>query len=238
MKKIKTISLIVILSISSVILSGCYNKTETRLTSLIFFREFSSWQEKIILPDGNELTVIHKHSNDPYISFSHLGGIGSGDDHFSVIEFVLPPKKFRWAVARDERPIVLRLNQKQPWLVTYDRTDTICFRFYAFTEDGFATEIAAEDFPKHLAIQNMWLKKERGYRDGKPIDEYEIVAALDPTSYDFQNSLTAKMWLRIEKGIRYSSYTDMKLFGFRDMKADPLFLTEYKKKYINKITTQ
>lgn len=221
-KRIAVVSLIVLFGVLLTLLCS-YNRTETAITSLICCREFSKWTEEVMIADGNAITVNHRHSRDPYISFGHLGGVGSGDDHFSVAEFSAPPQRFRWAVARDERPIVLRLHEGRPWLVTFDRTDmgNIRFRFYTFAGNGFATEIAPDNFPRQLAIQNMWLTNENGYRDGKPVNEYEIVAALDPASPDFQRSLTAKMWLCLGKGIRYESNG-----------ANPTFLGEYKEKYL------
>lgn len=205
-----------------------YNRTETRLSSTLCGRQFNQWKEQVMISERNTITVYHRHSHDLYISFGHIGGIGPGDDHFSVAEFYLPPTKYRWAIARDERPIVLRIGQKQPWLVTLDRTDmgNILFRFYKFLKDGHAIEVIAKDFPRNLAIQNMWLREENGFRDGKPINEYEVVAALDTTSIDFQNSLTAKMWLCIEKGSQYSN----------GQNVGSGFLREYLAKYIKEET--
>jgi hypothetical protein len=215
-------ALVVLAGALPVVLSSC-NRTETALTSLICFREFDRWREVVALADGTLITVNHRHSNDPCISFGLFGGIGSGDDHFSVAEFAVPPGKFRWAVARDERPIVLRLDQDRPWLATFDRTDmrNIGFRFYTFAENGRAREIPAADFPKRLAIQNLWLSKANGTRDGRPVNEYEIAAALDPGSIDFPRSLTAKLWLCLDQGLPYGGD-----------EVDPVFLGEYKKKYL------
>jgi hypothetical protein len=113
-------------------------------------------------------------------------------------------------------------------MVTFDRTDmrNIRFRYYFAGESGILEEIGSDAFPKALALQNMWLSKNNGFRNGKPINEHEIVALLDTESSDFQNSLTARIWAELEAGAPY--------YESEKRSVDPKLLRQYKAKYMNR----
>lgn len=94
--------------ITTVIVGLCsYNRTETLFTSMLCFRQFDQWTEDVMVEEGVRVTVEQRHSHDPYFGSGHLV-FGPGDDHFSVPTFGAPEHRFKWAAARNERPIVLK----------------------------------------------------------------------------------------------------------------------------------
>jgi hypothetical protein len=120
-------------------------------------------------------------------------------------------------------PICLRAWKDELYLIVFDRDSVVNqarFRFY-HQSHGVLAEIAAKDFPREIAAQNLCLTTQNGYRDGKPINEVEIAKALDPTSIDFQGSFTAKIWLQCETGKEYDPGRDV----------EQSFLESYLKKY-------
>jgi hypothetical protein len=121
-------------------------------------------------------------------------------------------------------PTCLRAWKGQLYLIVFDRDSVVNqarFRFY-HQSHGVLAEIAAKDFPREIATQNLWLKTQAGYRDGKAINEVEVAKALDPASIDFQGSLTAKIWLQCETGKEYDAGPDV----------EQSFLESYLKKYV------
>lgn len=102
-------------------------------------------------------------------------------------------------------PICLRSHNNLLYLVVFDRDSDLSktrFRYYR-QDHSVLAEIAAKDFPREIAVQNLWLSKENGFRDGKPINQVEIAKNLDPEDIDFPRSLTAKMWMHLETGKEY-----------------------------------
>lgn len=183
-----------------------------------------SWSENVQFDDNVTIVVAHESSRNASMSFGHAGQIGSGENTVSAFTFEWNGQRCAWKVRGDERPIVLRLGHGVPWLITFDRTkqDQIGFRFYRFDHDGTGIEVEAGDFPKGLAVQNMWLREQNGFRAGKPINEFEIATKLDPASVDFRRSLTAKLWRTLETGGVYSATEEV----------DLEFLAAYRAKYI------
>src|SRR5262249_4415906 len=110
------------------------------------------------------------------------------------------------------------------YMIVFDRDSVPVtqsrFRFY-HQSHGVLVEIPAENFPREIATQNLWLSNQNGYRDGKSINEVDIAKALDPTSVDFRDSLTARIWLQCETGEEYST----------GRLVDQLFLESYLNKY-------
>lgn len=129
-------------------------------------------------------------------------------------------------------PVCLRSHSNQLYLIVFDReSDAKQIRFRYFHQNhGAMAEIAPKDFPKEIAVQNLWLKKENGFRDGKPIDEVEIVKNLDPGSIDFQDSLTAKIWAQLESGKEF--------YEIKDTPVAAGFLKNFSEKYsVKKLPT-
>jgi hypothetical protein len=126
-----------------------------------------------------------------------------------------------WKEEKDETPISLREWEGKLFLITFDRSDFshIRFRYYAEHGNGFK-EIEPNDYPKCIATQNLWLSTNNGVRpDGSVVNQLQIARDLDPTSRDFQNSLTAKVWMQLETGEEFDD--------IRCKSAEQSFLEEY-----------
>ena len=98
-------------------------------------------------------------------------------------------------------PISIRAHKDLLYMIVFDRdSDFKKIRFRYFTQNhNVLSEIDPEDYPKEIATQNLWLRKENGFRNGKPINEIEVTKSLNPEDIDFQSSLTAKIWNQLEK---------------------------------------
>ena len=94
------------------------------------------------------------------------------------------------------------------------------FRFYSFDKEW--VEIKAEAFPKQLAIPNIYFV--RNYPE--ICDPVEI----EPKSKEFRYSLTARLWLRLEKG---KTYHETRRRSFKPYEVDKSFLDRYMKIYIS-----
>jgi len=127
-------------------------------------------------------------------------------------------------------PITLRAHEGRLYLIVFDRdSDFHRIRFRYFRQDhNTLAEIPAAEFPRLIATQNLWLKRENGQRNGKPVDEVEAAIRLDPENPDFRDSLTAMIWFQLETGKEYYAM---------DSVIDQKFLEEYLQKYpVQKLT--
>lgn len=134
-------------------------------------------------------------------------------------------KTLMWKEEEDETPVSLREWEDKLYLITFDRSDMskIRFRFYAENGEGF-NEIEPDAFPRRIATQNLWLETNNGVRrDGSVINEVQIARDLDPSDYDFQRSLTAKIWMQLESG------KECYEIGYDDVEQS--FLEEYTKRH-------
>lgn len=187
------------------------------------------WTESVHLLDGRVIQVDHLHKAHTYFGSGHGLGFGGGEiSHLISFQFDGADYRFESLYT----PIVLHPVEDNFCLAVFDReTDSTKsrFRFYLLHPRGSQEEVLGERFPKQLAIQNMWLKKENGFTywpDGskRVIDEYQIVHDMDPGDYEFRDSLTAKLWERLELGQEYYATEG------RDQSED--FLRDYKARYI------
>jgi hypothetical protein len=90
-------------------------------------------------------------------------------------------------------PFLLREWKSALYLVVLDReTSSTRMRFRFYKEDmDCLREIRVTEFPKEIAVQNLWLTtKER----------LQATAQLDAQKVVFQSSLTAKLWCQLETG--------------------------------------
>ena len=102
-------------------------------------------------------------------------------------------------------PIAIRVHESLLYMITFDReTDinAVRFRFYKQTHSTFR-EIEDKMYPPAIATQNLRLKTENGFRDGKAVNEVESVLQLDPDDVTFRESLTAKVWWQLATGEEY-----------------------------------
>jgi len=205
----------VILAVPFVIYLSCSLAVDTK-----------EWDRDVKLIDGRSISVAHTLKRKPYYG-GHVFGFG-GEMISHEIQFAIDGDEYSW---RDlYMPLVLQKNADGVFLIVFDReTDfSKCrYRFYSLQSPEQWREIKSEKFPKELAIQNMSLRHQNGFRgDGSgPIDEFDIVAKLDPTDYCFRRSHTAKLWLRLEVGRAYWAASSSEL--------TQEFLSAYKAKYIS-----
>jgi hypothetical protein len=105
------------------------------------------------------------------------------------------------------------------------------WRYRCFRQEGKEfKEIEAKDFPRSIAIFNIWLPGDRSRYStgigGVRIDDVEIGKALDPENGYFVNSYQGRLWYMLEK--RNSLGWAEREFGGEEGKK---FLKEYIEKY-------
>lgn len=107
----------------------------------------------------------------------------------STLECTSSKGPLRWE--GDGTPIVLRALGDELYLVVLDRITghrerTYLLRFTCFRSEGDRfVPIGASEFPKEVAVQNMWLYDEETAKG---------VRLLDVKSGPFQQSFTAELW--------------------------------------------
>jgi len=167
-----------------------------------FQREHHRWSEVIRLWDGRHLQI-HQHSSNT----AYHGAVGHGSpfwwgggDPWHETHFTIDGKTYRWE--GPYIPIAIQPDKDDTvYVVVYDReseeskrhpTD-FWFRLYRSRDGRTWDEIGPKEFPKHLAIQNTWLNEHNG-----ELNEYEIVAKMDPKDPWFLRSFTAALWRLLE----------------------------------------
>jgi hypothetical protein len=191
-----------------------------------FQRERHRWKEAVRLWHGKEL-AIEQYSSEriwhPTVGHSGWGG----GDPWGGVRFALDDKTYRWE--GKFIPIAIQADQTGVYIVVFDREtswDRLGFRIYRAATPSTWDEIPAARFPKHLAIQNTWLRKNNGIRmDGTVVNQYEIVAKMDPASADFRESLTAKLW----------SFLEDPNFVFNNDPLPEEFVRTFKSKWIDAV---
>lgn len=180
-------------------------------------REHKQWTESVKFLDGTEGKADFHYSAWQYLSLGHAGGYGGGDDHYRL-QMHTGGKLYTWS-GGDERPFVFGLRDGKLYMAVFDRGtyNRECFRYYRSDEANVLKEIPPDEFPKALAIQNTWLDKEG----------IELLTSMDPEDWRFRESLTAKMWLHLEKGVDY----------WKTQEAPPEVITEFKAKYLKDVPT-
>jgi tetratricopeptide (TPR) repeat protein len=160
-------------------------------------REHQRWTEIIQLWDGQYLKI-KQHTSD--IEDSPLAS--SNSDPWQETTFTVGGKQYRWE--GKYIPIAVQPDEKAVYIAVYDRETKdydrpTRFRLYRSNSPTDWTEIAPKEFPKHLAIQNTWLREDDGIlSDGTTSDQYDLVAKMDPSAPWFRRSLTAKLWGYLE----------------------------------------
>jgi hypothetical protein len=160
-----------------------------------FRREHHEWSEEIKLWDGRKLPI-QRHNSDRVYHGGHGFGWGGGDP-WEDVQFTIVGKEYRWE--GPYIPIAIQPDKDNTvYLVVFDRESDFShpgFRLYRATSQSKWEEIPPAQFPKHLAIQNTWLRKNNGIgMDGKVLNEYQVVSEMDPGFIWFRESLTAKLW--------------------------------------------
>ncbi|MCL2700552.1 MAG: hypothetical protein FWE88_02530 [Phycisphaerae bacterium] len=174
-------------------------------------REYSRWTEVVALDPSTTSTVTVKHSARFGMRW-YSGYYGGGDDRYKI-DVPVGDRHYRWQ-GGDERPFVLRLREGRLYMVVFDREEYshYRYRYYRSDDENRLQEITPSEFPKDLAIQNMWLNDE----------STALLAKMDPEKFLFRWSLTARMWLHLETGADFGSY----------QKPSAEFAADFKARYI------
>ncbi|MGG6231133.1 hypothetical protein [Tenacibaculum sp. SDUM215027] len=185
---------------------------------LKFQRKTKVWSEEIEVANDIKIPIEFMSSQRKYYG-GHGFGWGGGDDRSSI--------KFDYnSISYSHKgsyflPYVIKLFKDNFYVVSFDRTNMskIIFRFFKSDKKGSFKEIKAEEFPKHLAVQNRKLKDTAVYYGD---ETKEMMKTLNPD--EIKNTLTAKMWFQLERGTNYYEMPS-------DISLD--FLKSYKEKYLN-----
>ncbi len=165
----------------------------------------------------------NEHRRSESFFGSHFSPISwGGGDPWAEIGFSSGGKQYNWQ--GPYIPIAVQPDGGRFYLVVFDRESAppVYFRFYRSGETAKWEEIKAKEFPRHLAIQNTWLRKVN-----PAINEYEIVERLDPTDPSFQSSLTAQLW----------NYLENPTFRFNEFPSEA-FLKQFKATWIRTANTR
>lgn len=155
------------------------------------------------MAEGRPLKVRQSGSQRKYFGHPHVFGFGGGGLK-QKLEFARDGKAFVWEGGFT--PILLQFDGKTPVLVIFDRESSERIQDWGlryFRFDGKWIELPLKQFPRRLAMQNLWLTHHDGWVDGVEIDEYEIVKKCDPDNVHFQRSLMATLWFCIATGKSY-----------------------------------
>ena len=119
-----------------------------------------------------------------------------GGDPWGGATFTINGTTYRWE--GKYIPIAVQRDLTGVYIVVFDRETSpnlLGFRIYQATGPSTWKEVRPADFPKHLAIQNTWLRENNGIGErGKALNEYELVTKMDPGEFWFRHSLTATLW--------------------------------------------
>lgn len=191
--------------------------------TIIGCKEHKRREEEIKFNDGSIVKIYHHYSKNKGFIIRDVMSVGGGNRWYEI-RFKYKGKDFLWE--SKSRTFILNVFKNKLYTMIFD-TETslgeVHLRFFKYNNKW--SEISAEEFPKEISIQNLYLKKNNGYYKGKPVNDYEIVKDLNTEDILFRGSLTAKLWLKLEKGTRYDEAPSI---------IDSKFLREYKRKYILK----
>lgn len=190
-----------------------------------FRREHQQWDEDIKFWDRYTLNTHRHSSNQSPHGLASLGLSARPDDPWEEFHFKTDDREYHWE--GPYIPVAIQPEQKHRayYLVVHDRASDdalrnpgYLFRFYRSRDDGAWDEIEPKDFPKHLAIQNMGLKRQNG-----PVNEFGVVKRLNPAEPEFRKSLTAALWVFLEDPTDTTG---------KNKEPSEETLKEYKKKWV------
>jgi hypothetical protein len=156
-----------------------------------FQRERQNWSEVVKLWNGRTLPIQQQSSERACHFAAGHGYLWGGGDPWHKTTFLWMGKSYCWE--GPYIPIVIQPDRDDViYVVAFDRETPnyrpTYFRLYQSVTCSSWKEIATNEYPKHLAIQNTWLHQDAG----------DIVAKMDPSSFWFRESLTAKLWSYLE----------------------------------------
>lgn len=172
MSKNKTIVAIILLAL---LLLGCdtpyHYKVRTQLVS----------SEELIVDYDVKV-------DEPIFEIPHVILIGGDDPSWFKLSFSRAGKNYIWK--GNTIPIVLQFYKGSPYIVTLDRESEYVktlFRFYRY--EGDWKPITYSQFPKSVAVQNLWSHEGASPETARDVP-YSIVQALktQPVGYIYDNS--------------------------------------------------
>ena len=184
-------------------------------------REHRYWYVKQSLINSDEIELeFDSNRRKVWFSFPHAIIIGGGDQRLDIY-FNYKGREYNFG--KIGSPVLINYWNNFFYIVTLRYQDlnsyNLDFSFYKFEKK--LVIIKSEEFPKSIAIPNINL-----VRNYPEIRDPDII---NSKLKSFRYSLTAKLWLRLEKRIHY--YKTIKK-GFETYEVDESFLIGYKKKYI------
>ena len=190
---------------------------------------------------GEELVVNYAvEVDEPIFTIPHVMEIGGGDPSLFVLDFSYAGNHYQWQGSAI--PVVLQFQQAKPYLVGLDRESAkanIQFKYFVY-DVGWQT-ISHKDFPKSIAIQNLWSYEGASPETARDVP-YAITTALrhneknyiyertpeviNPTEESFKSTLTAILWVQLEKDLDYDTAKNVEL--------PSQFYVDFYNKYIEK----
>lgn len=193
--------LFVVLTLS---LGACINHYEFRVSTQLLNTETALVKYEVAV-------------DEPIVIIPHTLELGGDKPSRFHLRFYYREKKISWR--GQTIPISFQLHQGTFYLVTLDRESEKLktgFRYYRFVRDW--KEIEQSEYPKAAAVQNLWSYEGASPETGREVPQ-DIVQAVkahgphythkqqiqrvNPYSEKFQNSLTAMLWLALDKGVDY-----------------------------------
>ena len=185
--------------IGILLLAGVTAGVAVGVYTAFYERESTDWVEVVRLWNEQPLEVRQSYSQRVYHGNPHAFGWGGGDPR-SEVTFNVDGTTYRWEGGYI--PIAIQKDSSGIYIVVFDREtpNHTGFRLYRAKGPSVWDEIPPSDFPKHLAIQNTWLREDN-----------EIVAKMDPGDNWFRRSLTARLWsYLIDPAFKYEVVPDEK----------------------------
>jgi hypothetical protein len=183
------------------------------------FRDKYEYEVETQLISGEKISVkYYSKISKPIIDVRHFISIG-GDALPKIKLMVLGKENIKPWVGKCI-PIIVEKTSQALYLVSLCRKNTNLpdlFKFYKYNDNKWK-QIYKKDFPKHLAIQNLWSYDGTTPRFAKDTPN-SIVEGIEngitkfkrnPTkikldSWHFYRGLTARLWLYLEYDIPYQN---------------------------------
>lgn len=191
---------------------------------VITLREIYRTTRQVLLNNGDFIKINHEYSDKKvWVDWREVLTIGGGDP---ISRCWFEYKNYKYSFRYKYSNLILLNNYKEDLFVVFLDVDSdiecMKFKYYKLSE-GKETEINSTLFPKSIAVQNLGLSSNSGYFQGEIIDGIKMVKELNCAYPPFQGSLTAKLWLELERGIMLCKSPSH---------VDEEFLSDFKNKYI------
>jgi hypothetical protein len=168
---------------------------------------------------NGESILVHQHFSHRAIYGPWHYQFGGGGER-QELSFLYKNKKYHWK--SKYLSIVLQNWNNVLFVIMINPKGFSKFDLHYFSLKDHLEEISARDFPKQIAIQNIWGKN---ILNGNNSAVYFLNYRINPDDSNFCNSNTAHIWANIEKRIHSTNIVRNNV--------DKDFLKEYKIKNID-----